>query len=1164
MLSVVTADRVGPLASRLAAILADPVDDPFVRDWVAVPTEGMRRWLQLELARTLGASVGGRDGVAANIELAFPGALRRAVLDAGRPVDDPDPWRVERMVWAVLDVLDGSADDALGPARVVPAGATRFGRARRLADLLDRYAVHRPELVLAWSAGHDVDSQGGRLAPHQRWQPHLWRLVRARIGEPSPPERLPALLDALRADALPLDLPGRVTLFGITTLPGGAPFLDLAGALGARRDVHLLMLDPSPAATARVRHAARTAASARPPEQAGATVLRRDDHSDLAVHHPLVRSWSRPYRESAVLLAGATAHPGGLAPPEDLPAASTTEPTTLLARLQADLRADTAPEAAWTLDPADRSLQLHACYGPSRQVEVVRDALLHLLAADPTLREEDIAVLCPSIDEYAPLVEAVFGPSAGDPGGTPPEVDGRRQTGSTPRLSYRIADRSLRQANPVLGALAALLDVVAGRFQASAVLELLALGPVRERFGFDDQALGDISAWVRDANVRWGLDGEHRAAWGLPDDLAANTWQVALDRLLLGVAVTDDPRHLAAGGIAPIGIEGTSIAVIGRLADVLARLRTLVDEVHRPRTIEAWCDLLAAAADQLLAAPRGQEWQLERLHRLLTEVGDEAVLRDGASDVALTLADLRRLLADRLEGVARRPDFFRGGITVSSLTPLRWVPFRVVCVLGLDESGGGNAPDGDDLGAAAPALGDRDARAENRQALLEAVLAAGEHLVVTRTGHNVRTNQEVPPSVAFAELRDVVVATLAEEGRAEALDLIERNHPRQAYDERNLTVGALVPGRPWSFDAQSLAAAEARRSRVDHHPPFLAAPLPARDEPVIAVEALRGYFRHPVRSFLTDRLGVRVTGARGSDREADDELPVDVGGLDAWLLGDRLIAARRAGATAAEWERNERARGALPPGRLAAVPLTTAEAAVDALIDAAARTGIGLTTEEAHPIDVQLDDGTRLVGSVALGCTSGRPGPGSLSFSKAKATQHVAAWLDLALLVAAEPATDWRAVVVRRHAKETGAADVLELHPVGEDPAARADVARTALAVAVDCFRRGQREPLPLFASLSRALHLDEARPSDWRGWHGGAEGDDEAHLLVFGDLDLAGLRAIACHQDDPAGPEPGRADRYARYLWSAIEGSAEVATEPSAAEGADASGPMDAEGGRR
>ena len=199
------------------------------------------------------------------------------------------------------------------------------------------------------------------------------------------------------------------------------------------------------------------------------------------------------------------------------------------------------------------------------------------------------------------------------------------------------------------------------------------------------------------------------------------------------------------------------------------------------------------------------------------------------STTELTLADVRRLLADRFRGKSGRPDFYRGGITVTSLTPLRWLPFRVVCLLGLDEAGtspGPGAADGDDLASQSPYLGDPDPRSEVRQALLEAVLAAGDHLVVTRTGHNVRTNQEVPGAVAFAELRDTVAATLS--GGIDTYgERIETVHPRQPFDDRCFQPGALHRPGPWSFDPGGLAGARARADRQGDDRTAHGGPAPA-------------------------------------------------------------------------------------------------------------------------------------------------------------------------------------------------------------------------------------------------------------------------------------------------------------------------------------------------
>ena len=698
---------------------------------------------------------------------------------------ETDPWQVDSLVWAVLEVLrSGHCDDRLGPLTRLPPGATWFGRARRLADLFDRYAARRPELVLHWVAGRDLDGTGRLLAEHDRWQPHLFRLVRDRIAVPSPPERLGCLLDDVRTGTLALELPPRLAIFGVTTLPSGAPFIELLEAVAANRDLHLLLLDPSPATTSRVRTA--VFARARPP---ALSLLRSEDDSDSELRqvlHPLLGSWGRAYRERTVLLASAETHglpaPLALRDAEEVVAAA---PETLLARLQRDLRSGRAPAGDFELARDDRSVQVHACHGQDRQVQVLRDAILHLLDEDPSLSEEDIVVLSPAIDQFAPLVEAGFGTSVEDAPGEAQQA--------TPRLSYRITDRSLRESFPVLAALDSLLALMAGRFSASEVLEFVSLGVVRRRFELDDDAVRTIADWVAVANVRWGLDSPQRARWGLPEPFTANTWCEAIDRVLMGVAVSDDGIGLAPGAIAPVGVESGDIAVAGRLADLVARLAACARNMAQDRPALAWCETLSDAIDQFFDVDDGQQWQLEKLRQMVTEIGDQAVVGDKPATVELSLADIRRLLADRLQGAPSRSQFFRGGITVSSLTPLRWLPFRVICLLGLDEAGtsGTSGTDGDDLAAAAPLVGDREPRSEVRQALLEAVLAARDHLVITRTGHNVRTNRDVPNATVLAELRDTITATLAPKDRDAYWHRIETVQPCQAFDERCFTPGAL-------------------------------------------------------------------------------------------------------------------------------------------------------------------------------------------------------------------------------------------------------------------------------------------------------------------------------------------------------------------------------------
>jgi exodeoxyribonuclease V gamma subunit len=1137
MMHLYLAGAAPPLAARLAEVMEVAPPDPFTPEWLAVPSDGMRRWLTLELARHLGASSpGGGDGVAANIIRAYPSDLRSAVLAVDRPEGQPDPWRIERMVWPVLEAITeadhGTLPTGLAALEGQREGASLYAKGRRIADLFDRYHLHRPHMVRQWGQNRLVDGTGRALDDHTVWQARLWRQIRARIDEPSPPERLPAVLQRLHAGEELLDLPPRLVLFGFTLLPAGA-FLDVARAVAASREVYVFMLEPTHLDPERLLRA-------NPRPQDGSVRLRSNDATAPLVDHPLLRSWGRLHRETALQLADVQAE--GLPVHRlELQESASVPSATLLGRLQNDLRTNRSPEPTLVDDPGDDSVQFHSCFGATRQVEVLRDALLHLLARPGTdLSEDDIVVLCPALDRFAPLIEAAFGRSAAatttppsdtaSPSAMAPEADRH----GAPALRYRLADRSIRTTNPVLSAASALLQLVAGRFDVDAVLEFLALGPVRERFGLDDDNLAVIGEWVEATNVRWGLDPVQRERLGLPGSVVTNTWAAAVDRLLLGSAVFDENLRLSIGDIAPYGVEGEDVETIGGLAAVMGCLAELATDATAPRPLAEWVERIGQICSALFAAARDQGWRIEALERILGEVVESSVLLGEATSVALEFGDVWKLLDERLDDKVGRADFFRGGITVTSLTPLRWVPFRVVCLLGMDQSAfGAEGSAGDDLSALVPLIGDRDPRGEVRESILEAVLAARDHLVVVREGHDVRTNQVVPRAVPTTELYESLVAAVATEARGEVARQLEIDHPRQPYDERCFEPGRLISEVPWGFDGNELAGAVARREQATWRAPFLAEPLDPVMSDVVELSALHRFLKNPPAAFFGTRLEARLP------RPEDDTptaLAVDIGGLTGWAVGSRLLEARTAGRSFEEWLRYERQLGTLPPSPLGDDALRNLDQTVQKMLDVALRAGLVGGPAHPFPVDALLPDGTRVVGSVALRL-GGEPGeltgPAELYYSKFKPTHRVAAWLDLMALVATDPTRPWRALAVSRPDRPGADPTVTDLVPAPIGDQSRPG-ASEALAVAVDCYRRGMTEPLPLFPNFSYHLYRGKSPRGHWRGFKFPEDGDQLAVRLAFNDRDFDGITGLTPRLTDP-GVGKGRPMRFATHVYRTI-----------------------------
>lgn len=1128
------------LVAALAALLDTPLADPFAAEVVAVPAKGVERWLAQRLSTVLGAAPGrlpgdgpGGDGVCAGVVFPSPAAvLDGALRDA---VEDPDAleaWDPERSVWPLLEVLDLCAGEPwcarLGAHLDAGQAGRRYAVARRLAELFAAYGRARPALVREWARG----GYGAGLPPDLAWQAELWRRLRRRLDRPSPAELLEPALARLRAEPACVTLPERLSVVGATRLSPAR--LAVLGALAEHRAVHLWLHHPSPAVWA---------ALAADPPAPGPRVL---DTSGRRVTHPLLASLGRDLRELQMLLTAAapghvdyhhTPRPG---------AGSRPAPLTLLTRLQDDLRHDrvTPPRERPALLPGDRSVVVHACHGRSRQVEVLREVVLGLLADDPTLEPRDVLVMCPDVEAFAPLVAAAFGLDAtgAAPGG---DAAGRAAVGGAAggaaggagphpavRLRVRLADRGLRQANPLLALLGQLLDLAGSRLTASQVLDLAGAPPVRQRFGFADDDLERLRGWVAAAGVRWGLHPRHRAAWQL-DGLGQGTWRAGLDRLLTGVAMQEDAgpgRAQWLGSALPLDdVDSGDVDLVGRLAELVDRLDTWVGAARAAHPPRAWVDLLDTTVLDLGAAPASAGWQVTQLQRELAEVARTA----GDSPVLLRLADVRALLDRRLAGRPTRASFRTGTLTVCTLTPMRSVPHRVVCLLGLDDGAfpRQDVPDGDDLLAREPRVGERDPRSEDRQLLLDAIGAAGERLVVTCTGADERTGARVPPATPLGELLDALDSTVRCMDGGRVRDVVTVRHPLQPFDPRNFGDGALGPGR-FSFDTVALAGARAAAGPLAEPSVFLPAPLPPppRAGGDVELDALLRLLEHPARGFLRQRLGVVLARA---EEESADAVALGLEPLEQWALGDRLLRAGLAGVSLADAREVEARRGDLPPGRLGAPVFDDVARTVGRLLTA-------VTLERAVPptsIDVLagLPGGRRVTGTV----------PGvrgevllALGYSRVAAKHRLRAWGQLLALTVTFPEVPWRAVTVGRRG-----GDVVGRYLLG--PLDEAE-ARQILADLVALHDEGLRAPLPAPVATAADYarrRLAGASPSDaadgagaeWEGRAHGGERDDPDNALVWGAGVGLGVLLAVPPQGGPGRGERSRLGQVATQLWDRL-----------------------------
>jgi exodeoxyribonuclease V gamma subunit len=1092
------------LARGLAEVLSRPPAAPFAPEIVAVPAKGVERWISQRLSHVLGANLG--DGVCANVRFPWPSALLDGAVQAAFPEhgESVERWAPQQSMWPLLEVVDASSGESWCSAlthHLIGTDGEDQGRrltvVSRLARLFDEYGQSRPEMLRAWADGDDQRGDGTPLENDLRWQAELWRRLRERLGQASPAELLTNGCARLRTDPQLSDLPERISVFGASRLSPSR--LHVMAALAAHRDVHLWLNHVSPALWATVANAPDVR-------------RRRDDSTRASITNPLLASLSRDVLELQELLARCA--PGFA----DELHESAAYHDTLLGRLKRDLADDRVPTTPPLLDPADRSVQVHACHGRTRQVEVLREVVLGLLANDPTLEPRDVLVMCPDVEAFAPLVAATFSLGA-EEGAAHPAA----------RLRVRLADRALRQTNPLLAVLSQLLELGTSRITASQVLDLAGSPAVRQRFGFDDDEVERLSGWVADAGIRWGFDRDHRRIWQL-GGVAQGTWHAGLDRLLLGVAMEGVFSML--GDVVPVDdVDSADIDLAGRFAELVDRLEAVQTLMSGRHPATDWMSGLKVAVQSLAATTRDTTWQDLQLESELAEIAEAS----GDSSAPLGLADVRALLETSLSGRPTRASFRTGTLTVCTLVPMRSVPHRVVCLLGLDDGvfPRQSSRDGDDVLARDPWVGERDPRSEDRQLFLDAISAAGDYLVITYSGADERTGADVPPAVPLGELLDALDRTATTSDGARVSDVVTTRHPLQPFDPRNFTPGALGATGSFSFDTLGYAGAVVAAGGRTSPEPFLTGPLPPPPVENVELADLLRLLQHPARGFLRQRLGVASTM---QEEEPGDELPVELDNLELWAVGERVLSERLAGLDPAACVALELHRGALPPGPLGEASLRDVGHQVDFVVQASSLER--QHPSESHDIDIALTDGTRVTGTVA-----GVRGDVllSLTYSKLGPRHRLRAWIELVALTVATPERDWQSVAVGRG--RAGAARSM-FGPLDEVEA------RVALDELVALYRSGLRSPLPLpiktgaeYARRRRASDVSDARSGAEQNWVTDkfpGEQTDAEHVLVYGPAAPFSVLTIEPPASGESGPgwhadETDRFGRLARRLWSRL-----------------------------
>lgn len=1001
MLILHQSNRMEHLFGQLAALTDTPLVNVLMPEIVVVQSQGMARWLSLELARV--------QGVCANLDCPFPAAFIWRILESSSRHQGQSVYEPEILQWSLMELLlTLQHRPGFGQVAAYLQGESpdvrRYHLAGRIAHLFDQYLVYRPDWIEAWSAGENED-----------WQAVLWRELVARHGSWHRAAMLTNFADIVRSgEELPCQLPERISIFGIPSLPPSQ--MQCFALLAERIDVHLFHLTPS-------YHFLTDLAGRKEMVRAEIRHSALDPEMDLHLEEgcPLLMALGSLGREFQGLLQNFDVQSG-------LEVFAEVAPDTALSLVQFDLNAAVRPpvitsdESNPIIASSDRSIQIHAAHSPMREVEILHDQLLDLLSSHPDLEADDILVMMPEIDRYAPFIEAIF---------SDPADEGHR-------LPFSIADRLLQ--GPLTRSFVALLDLMGSRVTMSQTLAFLSQEPVMTRFGLSADDMVLIRSWLTEAGINWGLSAQHRGRFGVPEE-PIGTWRAGIDRLLMGFMVPGDGRQLV-GGVLPCDVlESGSADTLASFANFFESLCLLVEQGRERRSLAAWQETFVSAITDFLDADEGYYQDRQRLLAVI-----DGMARNGELSGFEELLPLEVVALAIKQGLDSPSGSFLscGRITMCQMVPMRSIPFKVICLLGMNDTvfPRQERRPGFDLMAASRRMGDRNRRDDDRYLFLETLLSARGILYISYVGMNA-SNAFVPPSVVVSELLDHLAGRLGLDA-AQCESRFVTRHPLQPFSRRYFC------GELFTYSSQERALA-ASLGRATPWAGLFPRDLELDSEPKEQVELdeLIRFFEHPVRALLRGRLGLYLDER---DEHVADRERFSMDSLDAYSLTQFLLAETLAEENGHDLCPIAQIRGEVAMG-------LTGRCQYEGLQQQAENLATQLISIRGNgplpPQEVCLDiDGSILSGEINDLWENGhvlyRPG----KVKKISYVDLIRSWIKHLALCASCPDQSWQTIFVYR--------DGVRRYPFISG-------AREELKQLFELYRFGQRQPLPLFAKSSLA-----------------------------------------------------------------------------------------------
>jgi exodeoxyribonuclease V gamma subunit len=757
------------------------------------------------------------------------------------------------------------------PKRLSPRIERRLiGFSHHLTQLFQEYGRYAKDLFIRWNT-----------TPDEGWQARLWEKLFNRQTQWS------CLAQVLQLPFQSCHFSGEVHFFSISFLTANE--FKFLTRLSAYLPLYYYSISPCAVFWSDIRSDKETAYLQKFWQQKwnisssrllNLEELLRDRNPLLANFGRIGREMARQIEESLVEIQGHYFIPSAIQAldsdvffHDDLYLFESKKPLTLLQALQADLLLLRNPQNQLVFDFEKEpcSIQLHLAVNKQREIEILYQNLLALMAKDPTLKPRDILVMAPQMTDYIPYIQSLFGAKKS-------------------QLDYQILDLGLQTQSELIQGFLHLISLIEGRWNSNQILQLFEHRSFQRRHQLTSSDYRLIQDWIKQADIRWGEDLPHRndllqrrhCQQGMVEETAIGTWDYGFSRLLSGLTTVLHQKLTFTLEVLPCAsIDFSQGDLLGRWIRLLQSLRDDLSPLHdrTQLTMQDWINYLNCLLDNYFQPDFENSSSIEEKEELKVQFEQ---LRSAARFCEETVFSFQSVKTHLLSLLQQRGLTYQENhletVRFCSFMPLRSIPARVIALVGMQEEAFPRLSQSSALNLMAndkekdyvPNATDYD-----RYLFLEALHATQDYFLISYPFYHPKDGKEIQSSLVIEELFNYLENFYTIQQQKISHVCIFK-HPFDAFDKKYFQAHPFLI----NFSQQDFNAAQVHYqinkelpfrflTQFNHESSDLKTALPHQTQ--IDLKSLSAVARHPIKFHLNKVLDIYLQEEQERQYKTEEE-----------------------------------------------------------------------------------------------------------------------------------------------------------------------------------------------------------------------------------------------------------------------------------------------------